>query len=448
MTAGSARPGGERSEPGRRPVVVVPYGTGSFPLLQVAAATRPIADVVWLVDSGDPVVGGSLRLLRRFGVVVDAAGLRPDQVAAAVAPYRPNGVLPQVDRDLVPLADLALRLGLPFHSRLVANRLTDKLAQRRALAEAGVPVPVFWEVPATSAAEALAAVAGQVRFPAVLKPRAGAGSRRTVPVADLSGLAAALADLAGSGAMPEPMLIEEFLPGRSGDGPQPFAEFVSVETVVDADGPRHLTVNGRLRLAEPFRVTGTFVPGALGPDDTEAVLGAATDALEALGVSHGCCHTEVKVTPDGPRIIEVNGRMGGGVPDMLRVSAGLDLIGLCVRLAIGQPAGLEGPLRFDGVGYRLLLQPPVWARAVRSIGGMRAVAELPGVETVSPHLSPGDPVEPWRGTATYVIEVVGKAADHAGVLRANELAYEAADIAYDRIDDPAESGAIPKGAAA
>ena len=447
MTAEPSCPGDERPGTGGRPVVVVPHGTGSVPLLQVAAAARPIADVVWLVDSSDPAVGASLRMLRRFGSVVDAAGLHPDQVAAAVAPYRPSGVLPLLDRDLVPLADLAVRLGLPFHSPVVATRLSDKLVQRRALAEGGVPVPGSWEVPGTSVPEALARLSGQVGFPAVLKPRAGAGSRRTVPVADLAGLAAALAALAGRGVLPEPMLVEEYLPGRAGDGRRPFAEFVSVETVVERGGIHHLSVTGRLPLVEPFRETGSFVPSALGAEDTEAVLGAATDALEALGVAHGCCHTEVKLTPDGPRIIEVNGRMGGGVPDMLRVATGLDLIGLCVRLAVGEPARLERPLRFDGVGYWLFLQPPATARTVRSIGGMRAVAELPGVEDVFPHLRPGDLVDPWRGTDTFVMAVLGKAADHAGVRRANELAHEAADVVYDRSDDPIGDGAA-KGAAA
>ena len=44
--------------------------------------------------------------------------------------------------------------------------------------------------------------------------------------------------------------------------------------------------------------------------------------IEALGVSTGCLHTEVKFTPDGPEIIEVNGRVGGGVPEMLERAAG------------------------------------------------------------------------------------------------------------------------------
>lgn len=431
-----------------RPVVVVPHGTGSVPILQVVGALSPIADVVWLADSDDPGVGDGLRTLRRFGAVVDTAGLLLDEVAAAVAPHRPSGVLPLIDGDLVPLADLALRLGLPFHPPEVALRLSDKLVQRQALADGGVPVPAFWEVPGPSATEALAALAGQVRFPAVLKPRRGAGSRRTVPVADRAGLAAALESVACGSALPEPMLVEEYLPGRTEDGRQPFAEFVSVESVVDAGELHHLTTTGRLPFAEPFRETGSFIPSALGPDETEAVFDAVTDALDVLGVTHGCCHTEVKLTPDGPRIVEVNGRMGGGIRKMLQVTTGLDLFDRCVRMALGEPAGLERPLRFDGVGYWLLLQPPAWARAVRSIGGMQAVTELPGVEEVSPNLRPGDRIEPWRGTATYLMEVVGKAADHAGVVRANELAYEAADVVYERVVEPAESGAPSNGAAA
>ncbi|WP_460493601.1 hypothetical protein [Dactylosporangium cerinum] len=51
-------------------------------------------------------------------------------------------------------AQVARTLGLPHHDVRAAETMTDKLAQRRALAAAGVPVPAFAEIrgPATSTA--------------------------------------------------------------------------------------------------------------------------------------------------------------------------------------------------------------------------------------------------------------------------------------------------------
>jgi len=52
----------------------------------------------------------------------------------------------------------------------------------------------------------------------------------------------------------------------------------------------------------------------------------ATAATKALRVRTGFLHTEIKVTPSGPRVIEVNGRLGGGLPNLLQQAAGFDLL--------------------------------------------------------------------------------------------------------------------------
>ena len=47
-----------------------------------------------------------------------------------------------------------------------------------------------------------------------------------------------------------------------------------------------------------------------------------TDTLAALGFSCGVFHVEGKVTSRGPRIIEVNARMGGGQARRCRAACG------------------------------------------------------------------------------------------------------------------------------
>ena len=66
------------------------------------------------------------------------------------------------------------------------------------------------------------------------------------------------------------------------------------------------------------------------------MLDLATAALRALGVRTGGFHTEIKLTPDGPRVIEVNGRLGGGVPEMLLQASGESLMRLSMRVALGE----------------------------------------------------------------------------------------------------------------
>lgn len=119
-----------------------------------------------------------------------------------------------------------------------------------------------------------------------------------------------ICDLVGQAAStgPEPALIvEEYLPGRDD---QPLGDYVAVECAVDG-GVVALAVTGKLRLLPPFRETGQFWPARLPADEREEIIDLAVAALEALDVRTGLAHVEIKLTPAGPRVIEVNGRLGG-----------------------------------------------------------------------------------------------------------------------------------------
>ncbi len=67
------------------------------------------------------------------------------------------------------------------------------------------------------------------------------------------------------------------------------------------------------------------------------MLEVADGCLGAIGVKTGAFHTEIKLTPDGPWVIEVNGRIGGGVPEMLLKASGVSLFELAMHVALGEP---------------------------------------------------------------------------------------------------------------
>ncbi len=228
------------------------------------------------------------------------------------------------------------------------------------------------------------------------------------------------------------MLLEQYLP----DGPvQPGgfeADYVSVETVVELGRMTHLAVTGRFPPAPPFRETGFFIPATLPREQIPEVLDLAGQALRALGFAVGTAHTEVKLTPEGPRVIEVNGRIGGGVPEMLRLVAGVDLVQATIRAALGRPAGVDDLPETDGVGYRFFYQPPQSARRIVSIDGLDRLRLLPGVESVYLHHPPGTELDARHGTRTYLFAVVGKAADHRGVAAVDEFLRTEIRAVYDR----------------
>jgi biotin carboxylase len=218
------------------------------------------------------------------------------------------------------------------------------------------------------------------------------------------------------------MIVEEYLP----DGPSMprgfEADYVSVETIVQAGRMTHLAITGRFPLAWPMRETGFFIPATLPPGQQTEILGLAGDALRALGLRTGSAHTEIKLTSEGPRVIEVNGRIGGGVPDMLRLTAGLDIVKLSMRAALGLDLNVPQDLpRTRGVGYRFFFQPPPSARRLVSIDGLDRLKRQPGVESVNLHHPPGSDLDARDGTRSYLFAVAGSAPDYDGMLAIDEF---------------------------
>jgi len=226
------------------------------------------------------------------------------------------------------------------------------------------------------------------------------------------------------------MVLEDYIPDDPARADGPYAAYVSVETVV-ADGiVSHLAVTGRFPLAENFRETGFFIPAALEDAERTAVLSLATAAIEALDVTTGCLHTEIKLTAAGPRIIEVNGRVGGGVPEMLERAAGVGLLALTLRIALGEAVRIDGPVPTTRIGYRFFLQPPAISATVATIEGINTVSDHPTVDTVSVHRGPGADLD-WRdGTRTHLMAVVGSAADYEELAAVDRLLHQEVTVTY------------------
>ena len=156
----------------------------------------------------------------------------------------------------------------------------------------------------------------------------------------------------------------------------------------------------------------------------------ATPAIEALDIRTGCLHTEVKFTPDGPRIIEVNGRVGGGVPEMLDRAAGVPLLELTLRVALGEEIRIDGPVATERIGYRFFLQPPAVSATVASIDGIDKVSDHAGVDTISVHQGPGADLD-WRdGSRTHIMAVVGSADGLRELQAVNRLLHQEVTVTY------------------
>ncbi|MGD3110883.1 ATP-grasp domain-containing protein [Streptomyces sp. YGL11-2] len=320
------------------------------------------------------------------------------------------GVVTLSEHRLRLTAAVAAYCGLRFHSRETAAVLTDKYRQRQILLESGVQGTGCALVRHPDEAASALALVGT---PAVLKPRHGAGSVDTCLVASVDECRSRLAEFAGE--VHRDFVLEEFLrgdPKQTGPGR---GDYVSVESLVVDGESRTVAVTGKPPLVPPFRETGHVLPAPVAPALAADVIRLEQAAIRALGVRHGATHTEVKLTADGPKIIEVNGRLGGYVAEIVQRHTGYDMVAAALRLALGMPvtAPQPAPRLADPVVFQYWLVPPGGPLKPGPPSLLERLAELPGIDLVdvSP---PGTWHTDWRRGTTGAIGVIyGSATDHA-----------------------------------
>ncbi|ONI92025.1 hypothetical protein ALI22I_06210 [Saccharothrix sp. ALI-22-I] len=397
--------------------LVVVYDTGSLAPSRIAEAAGEIGcEPVFAVADSDH--GRDMRpVLELLGPVV------PADAVTELKAHRPDGIVTFSEQQLVPTVALAQALDLPYHSAADIEAITRKDRQRARFAEAGLEAIRFRTL--TSVDQVDEAVA-HVGLPAIIKPVLGAGSRNTTVVhtpAECREWATEALVTEGS------VLLEEFLVGRPTDAP--WGDYIAVDCVATGDLVRPVFVTSKFAVAEPFRERGGYGGrSVVPPDEIRAIEDLACRAVHALGIRRGIADVEIKLTTSGPRVIEVNGRLGAWVDDLAVRSATSDPAAVAVRAAVGADFDLEP--RYDGpIAFHYLVIPPLWAKRVRSLHGVARLRRSRDVNRVVVLAPPGTPVD-WRlGTRTHAAAVTGHVDSHDQLAEAVAAIEEVDWIGYE-----------------
>jgi len=247
---------------------------------------------------------------------------------------RLDGVLCWDEARILPTAEIGVALGLPGSTVEAVGGCRDKHLTRTAFAEAGVPQPA--SVLVADVGQALIVAEG-IGYPVVLKPRALAASLGVVLVHDADELRANFA-FARDTTVPEApaydlsVLVEEYA-----DGPE-----VSVDCAVFGGQVTPICLaHKQLGYAPYFEEVGHDVTGGDPLLLDPAFLALLQDAHRALGFTDGMTHTEVRLTSRGPRLIEVNARIGGDLIPYLGMQAtGIDPGLAAAAIACGRAPSL------------------------------------------------------------------------------------------------------------
>lgn len=263
-------------------------------------------------------------------------------------------------------ARIAADLRLPFHSIEAADRARDKQRAREACAEAGIPGPRFARIENSAQIEHAAAAVG---FPAVLKPVSGVGSVQTYRVDTVDDLTRRhgmiISQVRSAQARPHRALGSDrdwFDLMWSGD------PHLTLESWIE--GPKYdvdlLLESGRLTYAHAtddlqplgLRDVRRLAPSGLAAEVEGELIEHAAACVRAIGFRRGAFNVEVKRTAQGPRMIEVNGRMGGySTTDIHAEVWGVDLVDAWLRIAMGLPADIREKAPRLSVAESLLPAP-------------------------------------------------------------------------------------------
>ncbi len=296
----------------RARLLVLGAGAAQLGLLE-AARERGDLEVI-AVDRDPRAVGFALADKRAVLSTEDEAAVERLARAETVAGI----VSPGADWPVGIAARIAERLGLPHPiDAQTASLATTKSRQRERFAAAGVEQPrVFGQGEPPS-------------YPCVVKAPDRQGQRGLTLVRGASELEAAVA-AAVAESRSGSYLAEELV-----DGPEVTVNAFSVDGQFVP-----LTVTDRLTADPPACGVALALAWPCAHDAAVAA-GAACRAAEALGIRDGPTYTQLRLGPDGPRVIELAARLGGGHDaELVETALGVALNGLAIDAALGRRPSL------------------------------------------------------------------------------------------------------------
>ncbi len=296
---------------------------------------------------------------------------RAEQVEGVIAPG--------IDWPVAIAARIADRLGLPHPiDPETAALAVSKLRQRQRFAEAGVPQPRF--LTCGSVADAKEA-ADRLGYPCVVKAPDRQGQRGLSLVTQAAGLATAVegALLASRSRV---SLVEELIPGRE----------VTVNAFSVGGRFAPLTVTDRLTADPP--AFGVALAHVWPAESDRGAADAAEQAAQALGITEGPTYTQIVLGPDGPRVVELAARLGGGHDaELCQAALGVDLNGLALAGALGEDVTVPLPQAGGGACVRFLVAPE---GELERVEGLHDALATDGVLAAQAYRRPGWVFGPLR----------------------------------------------------
>lgn len=293
-------------------------------------------------------------------------------VISAAKRHRIDGIMTlATDMPMRTVAAVAKEMNLIGIDEETALKATNKAEMRKALQVNNVPIPKFYVV---GNKDEYKDVVKQFNVPFIVKPADSSGSRGIFEVKDIHNedLIVEAYEYCHPFSRVGDVVVEEYM-----EGPE-----VSVETLT-VNGECHvIQITDKLTTGAPHYVEmGHSQPTMLSKEIAEQISKVAKAANKAIGIKNGPSHTEIIVTKQCPKIVELGARLGGDniTTHLVPLSTGVDMVECCIKIALGEIPDIKKKWN-KGSAIRYFEQH---AGVIESIEGVDKAEEIDGVQQIS-----------------------------------------------------------------
>lgn len=304
------------------------------------------------------------------------------------------------------ISEVSEKLGIPCElSYEDACAVTIKSIMRERLRNNGVPIPKF--VVINDFSELKKVFVNTFGGACIIKPADNAGSRGVkllqghYKTEELEKEYNICKECAKNGII----VAEEIM-----NGPEVSVESMTIdgETVI-------LTITDKVVCERPYFVEiGHVEPSRLPEDIKEKIEFVTRQAITAMNIKNAPTHTEIIVTKEGPKIVEIAARLGGDfiTSRLVPLSTGINMVRESVKLALGEDVCLD-KTRNSGAAIRFLCATETGT--ISKIEGVQDALAEEGICEVVLYVEPGEKVSRVKSSNDRIghIIAIGQNADEA-----------------------------------
>lgn len=279
------------------------------------------------------------------------------------------------DKPLLMMAKIAHKLNLPFISLYAAALATNKFLMKEKFLENKIPAAKYFYIEKGN----ISNIKLPFDYPVIVKPIDNSGSRGVIFCKNYQELQENIL-ISFNYSKKNGVLIEEYLEGNE----------ISVEAVVQNGVVHIIQITDKIVSDLPYRVElGHIQPTKLDYGTVEKVKQLVAKSTRVLDYNNCAIHAEIKITNEGPKIIETSPRLGGDfiTSELVPLSTGINMEELLINISLGNTIKIDKGFKNGSIILYFNFPPD---RKVTFDTDFNDVLNLPGIQKLSLDLKDGD----------------------------------------------------------